>query len=346
MSHLHLFEQAIEADWPAAGWRDLTVLVAVSGGADSVALLNGLAHLRGSNLGEGGKGRLVVAHFNHGWRGAESDGDARFVRRLAKQLSLPVIVGRSRTSGRDGTRLQPLANEQVARSVRYRFLADVAARVGARYIATGHTADDQVETILQRVLRGTGLTGLAGIPRVRRLATATTLIRPMLNVARADVTAYLQSLGQAFRDDSSNASPDFARNRIRRELLPLARELYPGVDRAIERLGALAAEAQGVMQRQIQTLLDQALVERSQSHVLFRTGPFESVEPYLIREALRLAWRQQHWPCQGMGLKEWAALAEMASPRLGGAETRARTFPGNIGAKKQGELLSLTRPAR
>ena len=217
----------------------------------------------------------MLAHYNHGLRGAESDGDQAFVKQLARKMSLEVLSGKregisssSSSSSSSSTssstlsssstwtaltsRPHPLTpapplglmSEESSRALRYEFLARAAGRVGARYVATAHTADDQVETVLANFVRGTGLAGLAGIPRVRQLTDAATLIRPLLDVTRAEVLDYLRQIEQPFRDDSSNAKTDYTRNRIRHELLPLlARDYNPQVREAILRLSRLAGEA-------------------------------------------------------------------------------------------------------
>lgn len=342
-------EAKIAADWPVDRWRDVTVVVAVSGGADSVALLRALTALRSSDGGSAAVGRVVVAHLNHRWRGQESDDDARFVRRLAKQLGLPVFVGRARER-REGDANEPRTkSEDAARRLRYRFLSDVAGRVGARYVVVAHTADDQIETVLQRVLRGTGLSGLGGIPRVRRLNGATSLIRPMLGVSRADVISYLESLAQPYRTDRSNTDERYTRNRIRHELLPLARSYYAGVDHALLRLAQLAAEAQQVIARQAEEVLEAATNRRTSSEVALDVAAFEHVEPYLVREALRRLWQLQGWPRQAMGLEQWNDLAGFITAgewREQSSTAKVRTFPGNVRAKREGGLLTLTRPPR
>ena len=213
-------DQELAAAWPPESWADVSVLVAVSGGADSVALLRGLAGLK-----VGGEGKLVVGHFNHRLRGEESDGDEQFVARLAEELGLGLECGRLEAGDIDAC---PDGIEEAARRQRYRFLTETAERVGARYVACAHTADDQVETVLHRILRGTGIAGLAGIPRCRRLSPAVTLIRPLLEVRRAELVDYLASLGQSYREDSSNLDRRFTRNRIRHDLLPqLAKDFNP-----------------------------------------------------------------------------------------------------------------------
>jgi tRNA(Ile)-lysidine synthase len=215
----------------------VTVLAAVSGGADSVALLLGLSQLRAAS-----PGRLVAAHFNHRLRGSESEQDQAFVEELSREVGVECIVGAAAADLAAAHGGQGL--EGAARQVRYEFLARAADQCGARYVATAHTADDQAETILHHILRGTGLAGLAGIPRTRPLTPAATLIRPLLAVTRQEVLDYLQQLGKTYRDDSTNRLTDLTRNRIRLELLPLLeRDFNPQVRGALLRLGRLAEEA-------------------------------------------------------------------------------------------------------
>lgn len=186
------FEIELARAWPATLWSDVSVLVAVSGGADSVGLLRGLARLKCP-----GSGRLWVAHYNHGLRGAASEADERFVADLAAKLNLGFRSGRAS----DGQLAEPGHNglEAAAREARYRFLQQTAEEVGARYLVTGHTADDQVETILHRILRGTGLAGLSGMGRIRPLSPAVTLIRPLLGIRRVEVREYLAAIDQPWR---------------------------------------------------------------------------------------------------------------------------------------------------
>ena len=252
------FELRLAGSWPPEEWREVTVLVAVSGGPDSLALLRGLRALKIA-----GDGRLVAAHVNHQLRGSESDEDERFVREQCESLGLPCEVGKAPVAA--------IADEQgdgieaAARQARYAFLTEAAHRVGARFVATGHTADDQAETILHRILRGTGIAGLAGSPRTRALSPATTLIRPMLTVRRAEVLAYLDRLGQPFREDRTNADRRFTRNRIRHELLPeLARQYNPHVVEALVRLGKLARESQAALEPMIEDLMRTAVREGPQ----------------------------------------------------------------------------------
>src|SRR5690606_28991705 len=153
-------------------------------------------------------------------RGQASDDDAAWVARLAEELGLEVIVGRAEHAA-------SLASEDQARRARYEFLQASAEQVGARYVATAHTADDQAETVLLRILRGSGIEGLAGMPFARPLGPAVTLVRPLLETTRAEVEQYLGQLGQAHRHDATNDQSRFTRNWVRRELLPMLRSHLP-----------------------------------------------------------------------------------------------------------------------
>jgi tRNA(Ile)-lysidine synthase len=204
------------------------VLVAVSGGPDSVALLEVLHRLR-KQLGI----ELALAHLNHGLRGDEADEDERFVRALARRYGLPHRCRKEDVAARRRARGGSL--EEVARAARYGFLRRVAVELGANVLALGHTAGDNAETLLMNLLRGAGLHGLAGIPIVRPEG-ALRLVRPLLEVTRSEVLAYLARRGLEFRTDASNADVELTRNRIRQELLPqLAAQYNPSVGALLAR---------------------------------------------------------------------------------------------------------------
>lgn len=318
--------------WPPVEWQDVTVLVAVSGGADSVALLRGLQEQKTA-----GSGRLVAAHFNHRLRGAESAADEAFVAQLCQQLHLPLEIGRTDVAGLpasgDGI-------EAAAREARYAFLAQTADCWGARYVVTAHTADDQAETILLRILRGTGIRGLAGIPRARPLTGSATLLRPLLEVRRSEVLQYLRDLQQDYRNDASNQDPSYSRNRLRHELLPLlARDYNPRVQEALLRLGELAEEAQQVVDCRVHALEEQRVQVGSLSSARVLCSGLGKADAYLLRELLIRLWKRQGWPLQGMTQEAWTDLAA-----LGAATSGKGCLPGNVSAEKQGEWLVLTRP--
>jgi tRNA(Ile)-lysidine synthase len=312
-------------------WQDVTVLVAVSGGADSVALLRGLQAIRSPE-----KSPLVVAHFNHELR-HEADDDERFVRELAVQLGLECLVGRA---NRPALTPRPTSGvEESARRARYDFLRAAAAEVGARYVVTAHTADDQAETVLHRILRGTGVAGLRGMRQTRALAEGISLVRPLLHVRRAELTAYLAGLGQAFRQDATNAERRFTRNRLRHELLPQLAEQYNAhVVDALLRLARLAGEAQDV--------IDDLVADLLRRHVRFEGDRLRIAcagltgrPRHLVRELLVAAWRRQGWPEQAMGFAEWGLLADMVlSPDMPEG-VAPRMLPSGVRAERQGDAL-------
>ena len=205
------------------------IAVGVSGGADSVALLRFLAALRPQFGWD-----LVVCHIHHGLRGAEADRDECFVRALAEQLGLPCAV--SRIDAAALALRDHISVEEAGRMARYAFFAQTAGEGGR--IATAHTLDDSIETVLMNLVRGTGLRGLCGIPRIRG-----NIVRPLLDCTRAEVEDYLGALGQPYCTDSTNLTDDYTRNRIRHDILPRLCALNPNFPGAMARmLPRLAAQ--------------------------------------------------------------------------------------------------------
>ena len=216
--------------------RGKRVLVAASGGADSTALALAL-----KNLGC----KIVLAHVHHGLRGKAADADARFVAVLAKKLGAPFFLGKFAVPAEAKKTGESL--EMAARRVRRDFLAATAKHEQIQYVATGHTADDQAETVLMRIARGTSITGLAGIPYVSKQGDAT-FVRPLRDATRAQIVAFLKARQQRWREDASNAEDFALRNRVRHEILPLLEQrLNPGVRQALLRLADIAAAEDEVM---------------------------------------------------------------------------------------------------
>lgn len=233
------FRNFVES-WTARWEPGRRLLAGVSGGVDSVVLLQGLVR--------GGYGDVVVCHLNHGLRGAESEGDARFVRELAGRLGLMFEGGVRDVGGMARESGQSL--ETAGRVARQAFFAEAAQRHGCRRLMLGHHADDQAETILMNLCRGSaGLTGMSEetvleVPGGEPLR----VIRPLLAVRKADLLAVAEREGWEFREDASNASRDFVRNRVRHEVLPLLADIFqrdaePGLRRAAE----WTAEARGFL---------------------------------------------------------------------------------------------------
>lgn len=340
---LHALEQKLLAAWPRPAWCDVTVVAAVSGGPDSVALLQSLARLGASRHPEPPPAaRLIAAHYNHRWRGPASDADEAFVRQLCETLHVPCRVARADVPTGEAPQSLGDGLEAAARDARYAFLIETARSSGARYVVTAHTADDQVETVLHRVMRGTGLSGLAGIPRLRPLCDGVSLVRPLLDVRRCELLDYLERLGQPHRADESNLDAGFTRVRIRRQLLPRLREQYnPQVDDALLRLGQLAAEAQSVVEGAVGGLFKRAVSETRHGVRIERVA-LQGVSPYLVRELLIAVWKSQTWPQQAMNYEKWDELAVMAMSPAPGSPLK-RHFPGSVTAERLDECLLLSR---
>ncbi|MCA9247527.1 MAG: tRNA lysidine(34) synthetase TilS [Planctomycetales bacterium] len=325
-------ESSVLATWPLREWQDVTTLVAVSGGADSVALLRALTRLKSA-----GEGRLVVAHLNHALRGESSDADEQFVRDLAHKLSLEFTSERVDIGGHPQTD----GLEAAARDARYAFFARAAERFGARYIALAHTRDDQVETILHRIVRGTGIAGLAGIPRTRRLSESATLVRPLLSSSRTEICSYLNRLGQTWREDATNADIRHTRNRIRNVLLPLLLDQFnPRADEAMLRLGALAGEMQSIVDTRIDELIEKRVRFESPASVAVDAAHLASVPRYLRRELWIGIWRKMRWPRQAMTHAHWDELAGMTADTHANAQ---RIFPGQVTVRAGAGKLAASR---
>ncbi|MEE9603927.1 MAG: tRNA lysidine(34) synthetase TilS [Thermoguttaceae bacterium] len=332
---LHHVEKSLALAWPPAQWRDVTVLLAVSGGADSAAMLRAVVAISGD-----ARQRLAVAHLNHGLRGRQSDDDEAFVTKVCRELSLRCKTARVEVDKLAAQRGDGL--EAAAREARYAFLRETAEQLGARYVVTAHTADDQAETILHRIVRGTGIGGLQGMPRARQLSPAVTLIRPMLGLRRAQLAAYLDDLEQPYRSDSSNEDTRFTRNRIRHELLPqLAEQYNSGVVDALLRLGKLSGEVQSVVDKLVDELIERCVVRETSQRVRIDTAALRGQSTYVIRELLMAVWREEGWPMQSMGFAQWELLAEMAV-----SKSLPQTFPGEVSARKADDHLILGREER
>ncbi len=320
---------------PCAVPRGGRILAAVSGGADSTALLVGL-HALARELGYD----LVAAHLHHGLRGAEADGDLAFVRELCDRLEVPLVSARWDTHAR--MRRRGLSGQAGLRRLRREFLAAAARRVQADAIATGHTADDQLETLLLRLLRGTGLRGLGAMSARRG-----EWIRPLLGASRHAIEADLRAAGLAWREDRSNADPRYARSRVRHDVIPaLVRALgappeggqASSAARAVQpeaaaARGALALRvARGLREVRSVGRLTERLAgrlakkairldggaDRARATLALDRGAMDRCPGALQRATLGLAWRRLG---TGLGLtqRHLDALQELvASPHGGG----------------------------
>jgi len=276
--------------------------VAVSGGADSVCLLYVLRELA-PRWGL----RLSVLHLNHRLRGEESRRDADFVAELAAKLGLPAMIGEADVAASPGNL------EQAAREARLTFFRDAMGRGAVDRVAVGHTRSDQAETVLFRFLRGAGSAGLAGI----RPVTSDGIVRPLLAIGRAEVEEFLRAAGIAWREDSTNQSLDFARNRIRHELLPqLARDWNPAIGETLANTADWALAEEAYWEAEIDRLAAERLSER-RGAVLARVEALRDLPLAAARRLVRRAMERVKGDLRGVDFEHIAAVLELAASSEG-----------------------------
>ncbi len=260
------------------------ILVAVSGGPDSVCLLHILFKLQ-KELHIS----LHVAHLDHALRGTEAEGDARYVANLAQNLGVPATLDKRDVEV--WQKIHRLSLEEAAREVRYNFLTETAQAVGAESTATGHTVNDQAETILLHIIRGAGTRGLRGLqPRqaLRFQGQSIDIIRPLLTVHHDETVAYCRLHRLSPSTDSTNQSTDFLRNRIRHELLPLLKNYNSGIEDALLRISRIAADDLAFLESESEKAWKRT-VHQEKGTLVFEKTTFLTLAPALQRQILRKA---------------------------------------------------------
>ena len=266
----------------------MRIVLAVSGGADSVAMLH-LVHELWGLRHESETNHLIVAHYNHALRGGASDGDQVFVAAIAQNLGLTFITETASSTN-------PGSSEADFRAARYRFLQKTAESSGARYVFTAHTSDDNVETLLHHLFRGSGHAGLAGMATHRSLGEQVVLYRPLLHVSREHLREALSEKQLTWREDSSNANERYQRNWIRTKLLPMIRERYPHVDDALSRTIESQRQIQDRLSKDANAWVDRA-IQLLGNDVYVSRGPIDLAT---LSAVVRLIWDQMTWPRQNM----------------------------------------------
>jgi len=306
--------------------RGALILVALSGGPDSVALVHALLGLR-ERFGY----RIAAAHLNHALRGAESDRDSAFVRALCARLAIELTVERAAGLNPHAPNL-----EERAREARHEFLGRVADRIGAAHIALAHHAGDQAETVIMRMLRGAGAAGIGAMAE----SGPARLIRPMLTVGRSAILRYLEAIGAGFVEDTSNASTGPLRNRIRHELLPmLEREYAPG---AARRLAALAAEMRLVDEFVVRAA-ERELAAMRAGESEFGLWRFATLDPALRAPLVRAFLRSSIGDLRGIGRAHVDAVVRLA---LDGPPNGEVVLPRGWRAQREYDRLRIDRIAR
>ncbi|MGC9194757.1 MAG: tRNA lysidine(34) synthetase TilS [Syntrophobacteraceae bacterium] len=309
------------------------ILAAVSGGPDSVCLLSVLIDLKDAL----GLSRLTVAHFDHRLRGAESDQDLEFVRSLAHCAGLDFVFDRADVSA--FARKEKLSIEMAARERRRSFFFKTAAELGADKIALGHTADDQAEEVLLRILRGTGPTGIQAMSA----ATGERIIRPLLFATRASILKYLGENGREFRNDSSNFVASCQRNFLRLKVFPLLREAFnPQIALTITRCAELAREEESWWKPQIEKLWDELCLEQSSGGCALDLERLAGLHPALLRRVLRFSISMVKGNLSGVGLVHLQSLMGLV---LSGKRGKSVEIPGEIQATVLGAKILISSPA-
>lgn len=354
------FINEVAAQWPLDRWVNFNVVVGVSGGADSVALLVALTSLRleylrnsKSEVGAQNPSKLIVAHFNHGTRGEESDRDQQFVESLVRTLGLPIAIGnRKNNSGRKKdsgtTNGKNSLSENSLRELRYEFLIETAHLNHARYIALGHHAQDQIETILFRIVRGTGVAGLAGIPFKRKIDDSITLIRPMLDIDSGLIRKALADWGQDFREDGSNADDAYSRNFLRQNVVPALKSKFESTfESSVLRLGRQAAEQQqflsGLVEPFLQSISNSTILNSTNTNELNSVSIdctlLVGQNVVVVRELLSQLWSRQGWEKSQMMFEHYDQVARLIlDPN---ATEPGFHLPGKIKCQKSGTQLLL-----
>ena len=314
------------------------LVVGISGGPDSTALLHCLFRLR-----ERHDLRLHVAHLNHNFRGEEAEEDARFAASLASNLALSATV-----EHRDVLLYQRERRissfEQAARELRYSFLAEIAQGVAASAVAVGHTSDDVAETVLLHILRGSGMQGLRGMSESSPWpfpgeAGELRLFRPLLNATKADTESYCRELGIQFRVDSGNYLSRFTRNRVRQNLLPLlASEYNPRVRESLVRLSRTAALELDYLETEIERLWPQVAVEEDGA-VGFDRHALLAVHPALQKLLFRKAFALLLGDARRLGERHLDAMMKLVQSKTGG---RSLDLPNGIRLSRSYEYLRLS----
>jgi tRNA(Ile)-lysidine synthase len=333
------FARKLFEEWRRLGLslEDAPVVVAVSGGADSTALLLALHELTNANKF---RANLIVAHLDHGLRAASGD-DAKWVAALAKKLGYPAVTTRANLKS-NGKRQNNL--EQAARNARYEFLVKVAKRRRSELVLTGHTLDDQAETILLRLIRGSAADGLAGMSPVREIEPASTvkLVRPLLSWARREETeGYCRERQFDFRHDEMNADEAFSRVKVRGQLLPLMKSFNNRIVETLSRTALLLSEDSAALADDASRLLELAFVsankDETQKHLL-DVSILSSASPAVRRRALREWIQKSRGNLRRVEMVHLLAVEKLIEGEKGG---RTAELPGALSVVRKRGMLEL-----
>lgn len=316
------------------------LVVGVSGGADSVALLHALHEL---NRTRNFLWKIHVGHLHHGIRGPAADEDARFVQDLAGELELPVTIEHADVPAMAKARQQSI--EEAARHARYAFLERTCLHTESRYIVLAHHADDNAETILHRILRGTGLRGLAGIAPVRTLSPGSDIliVRPLLKLHREDILAFLNARHLHWREDHTNTQTSLTRNRIRHEVLPmLEAKVNKQVREALVRLAEQARLTDGYLAETAQRTLETLMISRTDCELTLNLPALLKRGKVIRAELVRQAFLWLRVGEQQIDRRHVMAVLRLAEH---GATNKRINLPGRLVVARRYDRLVFSLPS-
>ncbi|MCK5742398.1 MAG: tRNA lysidine(34) synthetase TilS, partial [Chlorobi bacterium] len=259
------------------------IMIAVSGGVDSMSLLDALA-----NLAHEYKFKLYVAHYNHKLRGLSSDADEELVRKTADKYNIPYY--KSTGNVRQHSEKLGLSLELAARNLRYRFFERMAKTLKVNYIVTGHTSDDTAETFLLNLIRGSGITGLSGIPRQRYIGKNISIVRPYLNMRKQEIIRYAKARKLKWNEDESNSLLFFTRNKVRHDLIPKLKDDYsPAIIDVINRTSKLLRGADNYISEQVQKMLQSVIRNKVGTRFSVLISLFNTFDEFIQGEVLQTA---------------------------------------------------------
>lgn len=315
-----------EHDMVAPGHR---VLIGVSGGPDSMALAQVLTGLK-KNLDI----RIGLAHLNHMLRGSHALADETFVREFAREHNLDLVVETKNVAELAGK--QRLCVEEAGRNARYDFFARVAREKGFHRIALGHNRDDNIEQVLMNLVRGTGPSGLRGIPPVRQEK----FIRPLIRMPRADILAFLNSINQGYMIDGSNEDTSYLRNRIRHCLIPfLEKEFNPDIKAGLDRLSGIIGKEDDFLDRMARTALDKATLRREKDQIDLSIPAINKLDPALGARVIRAALLSVKQNLRRISNTHIRDILYFAGKK--GESGKSLDLPGQIRVYRQRDILRI-----
>lgn len=306
-----------------------TLVVALSGGADSTALLDLLSRLPGYNL------HLIAAHLNHCLRGAESDADAEFCRMAASRYCIPFQVRRVDVKGMASD--SGLNLEDAGRRARIQFLGEIRSTYDAAAVVLAHHADDQAETVLMRLLRGSGMAGLSGMA----FRNARGYVRPLLEISRSEIERYLVGLGLKWREDASNSDTMYLRNRIRHQLLPLLEEYNPAIRSCLASTASILSGDEELLAE----LAEQAFTGACRTvdgAVVCSVAQIRTLNTALRRRVLRHAFKLLAGSLDGVSQRHIEALCALIDSDRPNSRL---ALPQTVTAVREYDRIALTRAA-